>query len=184
MRLALARPAALQARMVHFVGNHDEARTVAAFGPPRSLAAAAAGLLTPGARLVHHGQLAGWRVKMPVQLGRLPGEATDVEVEPFYQALLAEAHQPMYHDGIFTLINGWSEDILVCAWALGNNWRLIVLNYTNHPARTSIALPAGLLPAPLMPTRAILSGASTTLEGGQLELALMPAFGVQIWRPC
>jgi glycosidase len=38
VKLALERPIALQARMVHFVENHDEARAAAAFGPQRRMA--------------------------------------------------------------------------------------------------------------------------------------------------
>ncbi len=80
VRQILRRPAELQARMLHFVENHDERRAVVAFGKQRSLAAAAVSLLIPGARLVYEGQLAGWRVKAPVQLARIPDEPTDLEV--------------------------------------------------------------------------------------------------------
>lgn len=186
VKLALARPAALQARMLHFVENHDEARAAAVFGPQRSLAAAAVSVLTPGARLLYEGQLAGWRVKAPVQLGRVMEEATDVEIAPFYRALLDEARQPIYHDGLFTLATGPGKDVLVFAWTLGDDWRLVALNYTDRPVKASVALPDGLFPALLLTAREVFSHASAALGEERLLAAFdsdLPAFGVQIWRP-
>jgi glycosidase len=187
VKLALARPAALQARMVHFVENHDEVRAAAAFGIQRSLTAVAMSLLAPGARLLYDGQLAGWRVKAPVQLGRVMEEATDLNIEPFYRTLLEEARQPIYHNGLFTLVNGPGEGALAFAWTLRDDWRLVALNYTDRPVKRSLALPDGLFPAPLLPAREVFSNASTALgEERLLEPTFdpdLPAFGVQIWRP-
>ncbi len=186
VRQALQRPPMLQERMAHFVENHDEARAVVAFGPQRSLAAAAASLLIPGARLLHEGQLGGWRVKTPVQLGRRLEEATDLLVEPFYRALLGEACQAVYHDGLFTPINA-GDDALVFCWTLEDDWRLVVVNYTNRPAHLSISLPDGLFPTRLLPAREVLSNASAVLDGEHLADAPfhldMPPYGVRIWRP-
>jgi glycosidase len=187
VRLALRRPATLQARMVHFVENHDEARAVAAFGPQRSLAAAAVSLLLPGARLLHEGQLAGWRVKAPVQLGRRLEEATDLLIEPFYRTLLDDVHQAVYHDGLFSLIDGAQNDVLVFCWTLENDWRVVAINCASQPKHISIALPDDLFPTALLPARELLSNASVVLGAeGLSSLAFdldLPAFGVQIWRP-
>ncbi|HEY7347742.1 MAG TPA: alpha-amylase family glycosyl hydrolase [Ktedonobacterales bacterium] len=187
LRVALGRPLDLQARMAHFVENHDEARAVVAFGPQRSLAVAAISLLIPGARLLHEGQLAGWRVKTPVQLGRRLEEATDLLIEPFYRALLGETRQAIYHDGLFTLIDAQNEAALAFCWTLENDWRLVVVNAANHRTPVSVALPDGLFPAGLMPAREVLSTASAVLGGkSQPDVALrldLPAFGAQIWRP-
>lgn len=184
---ALHRPQTLQAHLVHFVENHDEARAVVAFGPQRSLAAAAISLLIPGARLLHEGQLAGWRVKMPVQLGRRLEEATDLLIEPFYRALLGEVRQPIYHDGSFTPINRVNEDALVFCWTLENDWRLVVVNAANRPTHVSFPLPDSLFLPGLTPAREVLSGASSVLGGDSLTDAAfdlnLPAFGVQVWRP-
>ncbi|HEY7358261.1 MAG TPA: alpha-amylase family glycosyl hydrolase [Ktedonobacterales bacterium] len=186
VKLALARPAALQARMLHFVENHDEERAAVAFGRQRSLTAAAVSMLAPGARLLHEGQLAGWRVKAPVQLGRVMEEATDLEIAPFYRVLLDEARQPIYHVGVFTLVNGPGEGPLVFAWTLRNDWRLVAVNYTDHPAKASVALPGGLSPAPILSAREVFSHASAAPGEERLSEAAfaldLPAFGVQVWR--
>lgn len=186
VRQALRRPAALQARMTHFIENHDEARAVVAFGPQRSLAAAAVSLLIPGARLLHEGQLAGWRVRTPVQLGRRLEEAADLLIEPFYRALLGEARQAIYHDGLFTLLDA-GDDTLAFCWTLEDDWRLVVVNAVNRPAHVSVALPDDLLPAGLTSAREALSNANAMLGGESQPNATfdvdVPAFGAQVWRP-
>jgi hypothetical protein len=114
-------------------------------------------------------------------------EATDLQIEPFYRVLLAEARQPIYHDGLFTLVNGPDRDALVFAWTLGDDWRLVTLNYTDRPAKCSIVLPEGLFLAPLLAAREVFSNASAALgEENLSEVAFdpdLPAFGVQVWRP-
>ena len=186
-RLVLRRPPALQARMVHFVENHDEPRAVVAFGPERSLAAAAASLFIPGARMLYQGQLSGWQVKSPVQLGRIQEEATDLVIEPFYRALVGELRQAMYHDGLFTLIESQHEQVLVYCWTLGQDWRLVIINYADSPTSVAIDLPDDLFPATLTPVQELFSADRTVLgEDGQSTLVFaqdVPAFGIQIWRP-
>jgi len=190
VRAALSRPPAFQARLAHFVENHDEDRAVLAFGAQRSLTAAAISLLIPGARLLHEGQLAGWRIKAPVQLGRRLEEATDLIVEPFYRALLGELRQPVYHDGAFTSLAEavtYTGDVLGWYWALESDWRLVVVNYANRQLSVSIALPEGLGLVGPLPVREVLSTNSVVISGARpsdvaLDLVL-PAFGVQIWRP-
>jgi hypothetical protein len=187
VRLVLKRPQALQARMVHFVENHDEPRAVVAFGPEHSMAAAAASLFIPGARLLYAGQLDGWQVKAPVQLGRILEEATDLVIAPFYRALLDELRQPIYHDGFFTLIESKQEQVLVYCWTLDQDWRLVIINYADSPTPASIDLPEALFQATLLPVEEVFSTDRTVLgEDGQSALVFsldLPAFGIQIWRP-
>ncbi len=184
VRGALSRPLAEQARMLHFVENHDEDRAVVAFGPERSLAAAALTTLAPGMRLLHEGQLAGWRVKVPVQLGRRLPEATDLLIEPLYRALLAEAHQPVYHDGSFLFLPGvaaQNERVLAYCWLMQDEWRLVIVNLGDQAARVSVALGNVLPDGNVLAAREVLSGATTSLTGGTLETRLLP-FGVQVWQ--
>ena len=186
-RQILQRPPELQAHMLHFIENHDEARAAVAFGTQRSLAAATISLLIPGARLLFEGQLDGWRVKAPVQLGRILAEPTDLLMELFYRALLGEARQAMYHDGHFTPITDVNEAILAGVWTLEYDWRLVVVNYADHATHASFALPGDLFQAPVGSVQEVYSTASQQLEvGGQSAVAFdldLPAFGAQIWRP-
>lgn len=189
-RAALSKPAEIQSRAVRFIENHDEERAVSAFGTQRSLAAAAITVLAPGARLIHEGQLAGWKVKAPVQLGRRLEEAADLVVEPFYEALLSEASQAIYHEGTFSLLSGAAHlpgSMVAFSWTLGADWRVVVVNYADHPEHGVLALPEAFCQAGLMPMREVLSGRSATLVDDEIAgvtlTAGLPAFGVQIWRP-
>ncbi len=190
VRAALSQPVEMQEHLLRFIENHDEDRAVQAFGPQRSLAAAAITLLAPGARLVHNGQLFGWRVKVPVQLGRRQEEAADVVIQPFYRLLLGEAVQPIYHTGQFHLFShaaSLPDSVVAFAWVQGADWRVVVVNYADQPAQACLTLPDAFCPAGLRPVREVLSGTSATIVDDPVADVLLnmhlPAFGVQIWRP-
>lgn len=105
VRAHLAGDPAFQARCLRFVENHDEARVAAAFGRERARSAAVVSLAAPGLRLVHEGQEDGWRVKLPVQLGRRPKEESDPETRAFYTRLLAFLSRPELKDGRWRLLD-------------------------------------------------------------------------------
>ncbi len=190
VRAVLSQPVETQAHMVRFTENHDEERAVSAFGAQRSLVAAAITLLAPGAHLIYEGQLAGWRVKAPVQLGRRLEEAADLVIEPFYQLLLSEASLPIYHAGEFRLLSGVSNlpgSIVAFCWVLDGEWRIVVVNHADHPEHASLALPDAFCPAGFKAVREVFSSNSATIvdddiAGVTLDVRL-PSFGVQVWKP-
>jgi hypothetical protein len=73
----------------HFLENHDEPRIASILSPAEHRAAALLILGLPGMRFLHEGQLAGARLRVPVQLARRPAEPTLAEVASFYDQLLA-----------------------------------------------------------------------------------------------
>lgn len=77
------------ARCAHFLENHDEPRIATQLSTEEHRAAALVILGLPGMRFLHEGQLAGARVKLPVQLARRRAEAADPAVAALYEALLA-----------------------------------------------------------------------------------------------
>ena len=79
------------ARLVRFLENHDEPRAAAVLPPERERAAAVAVATLPGATLWHEGQFEGWRVRLPVFLGRRPDEPVDEELRAFHLLLIAAA---------------------------------------------------------------------------------------------
>jgi len=184
-----------QQKMVRFVENHDEARALAAFGLEHSQAAAALATLLPGAHLLHDGQLEGRRLKLPVQLGRRPIENPIESLLTFYRALLSEAAQPPYHQGVYMALaanplSGDSDDpaaLIAFAWALSDDWRIVVVNFSGQSIQTRLIIPFPHLSGfTTWEFTDALSGA-TALHGGAdvltagLPIAL-PAYGVQIWR--
>lgn len=75
-------------RMAHFLENHDEPRAAQKLTLEVYQAAAVMCYLVPGLRFFQHGQIEGSKVRVPMQLARLPIEAVDLAVQEFYQRLL------------------------------------------------------------------------------------------------
>jgi hypothetical protein len=184
VRWALSQPMAEQAHMLRFAENHDEDRAVTAFGAERSLAVASVVTLAPGMRLLHDGQLAGWRVKTPVQLGRRLSEATDLLIQPFYRALLAEARLSVYHQGSFLFlpaVSAQDEQVLAFCWVMQDEWRLVVVNCGDQPTHVTVALGNVLPDSSVIAAREALGGATSSLMAGTLETQL-PPYGAQVWH--
>ena len=140
---------AYQWHMVRFTENHDERRAVEALGPGRDRAAAVLVAALPGATLLHEGQLAGHRVKLPVQLRRRPAEPDDAATLAFYRALLTEVRHSAYHQGAWRLreatpawdLNATHRSLIAFTWQAGEERRLVVVNYSAASAQGRVRLP-------------------------------------------
>jgi hypothetical protein len=140
---------AYQDHMVRFIENHDEARATVALGTGRDLAAAVLVVTLPGATLLHEGQLVGHQIKLPVQLDRRPPEPDNAQVEAFYRMLLDEARHPAYHAGEWRLrecnpawdLNASNRSLIAYTWRLGDERRLVVVNYSATSAQGRVPLP-------------------------------------------
>jgi len=82
-----------QRRLVRFLENHDEPRAATEFTPAKERAAAVVIATLPGATMWHEGQFVGWRVRLPVFLGRRPVEPVDQELGRFHVDLIG-CHRP------------------------------------------------------------------------------------------
>lgn len=69
-----------QMKSVRFLENHDEERSIVSFGYPKVLAAAVIKSTVKGLRFYHDGQWEGETVRLPVQLGRYPDDASECAV--------------------------------------------------------------------------------------------------------
>lgn len=140
-----------QARSLRFIENHDEPRAATSLAGAVGRAAAVLTLSLPGARLVHQGQEEGLRIKLPVQLGRAPDEAPDPGVSAFYARLLTALAHPAFHDGSYLALGvrplyGEAEEpahsgLIAHAWILDGAMRIVVVNYSDRPARARLMLP-------------------------------------------
>jgi hypothetical protein len=139
-----------QSRLARFVENHDEPRAPEAFGAERCPAVSTLALALPGFRLLHEGQLDGWRVKLPVHLGRRPREQSDPEVREHYRRLLAALSEEVFHEGRWRLLEAlgaWEGNpshlnCVAYCWALGTQYRLAVVNLS--PDRAQCYVPLGM----------------------------------------
>lgn len=145
VRLHLGAEATFRDRLARFLENHDEPRSAAAFGD--GLEAAAVLFATqPGLRFYFDGQMAGARLRTPVQLGRWPDEPPDARVEDLYARLLRATNEPLFHDGEWRLVDVSSagdetfHDLVACRWRLGEQMALTVANLGHTTARGNLAV--------------------------------------------
>jgi hypothetical protein len=139
-----------QSRLARFVENHDERRALEAFGPARCPAVSTLSLTLPGLRLLHEGQLDGWRLKLPVHLGRRPKEPSEHAVREHYRRLLAALGEDIFHKGFWRLLEAraaWDGNpshgnYLATCWTLEGDSRLVVVNLS--PDRAQCYLPLGI----------------------------------------
>lgn len=137
-----------QNHLVRFIENHDEARAITAFGEERVRAAAVLVATLPGAKLWHEGQFEGYRIKLPVQLGRRPAEKGDKKLDKFYNSLLKQVSKKVYQQGEWQLrhiIRAWPENesyqtLIAYTWRRNDKHRLIVINYANHRSQGRVML--------------------------------------------
>jgi glycosidase len=140
-----------QERSARFLENHDEARSLAAFGPDRIEAAAAICATTPGLRFYYDGQLEGRQRRAPVQLGRWADEPRQPDVEAMYERLLHATDDSVFHDGEWRLAEvtptGWTghENLIAFTWRGASSWRLIAANPGRTQAEGHVQVPEALL---------------------------------------
>ena len=131
---------AYSARLARFLENHDEARSVSAFGH-RIKAAAALTFTLPGLRFFFDGQLDGAQLHAPVQLGRWPDDPDRPDVRDLYARLTKTIDQPLFHDGEWTLlaVDGAGDttngDLIASAWRQGKDMAIVAANVTGHDAQ-------------------------------------------------
>ena len=144
--LHLQADVAFQSKLVRFLENHDEARSAVVFGNVRLPAVGVLMATLPGMRLYHQGQLAGKRIRIPVQLCRVQEESPDDTTAAFYDRILAITNEDVFHAGQWTLLPSRSagddsfNTIIVYQWKTNRDWRLIVVNLSAMVAQAYIPL--------------------------------------------
>jgi WD40 repeat protein len=137
-----------QYRMARFIENHDEERAMTTFGPERGRAAAVLALMLPGLRLLHEDQMAGSRIKIPVQLKRRPTEKSDAGLEAFYQLLLRTLHQSIFHEGSWKMLepqeawpgNETYHNFIAFRYVLEDKYWIVIVNYSDHRSQCRLFL--------------------------------------------
>ena len=137
-----------QRRLARFIENHDEERSLHVFGSQRTRAVATLALGLPGLRLFHEGQLDGYLGTLPVQLGRRLREDGEDSIKGFYGRLLLALREPVFHQGRWLLLdsrpasngNESHRNFVAYQWALGGEWRLVVVNLAAAPSQCFLQL--------------------------------------------
>lgn len=137
-----------QSKLVRFIENHDEQRAISVFGEEKSCAAAIIALTLPGARLIHEGQMRGYKIKLPVQLCRREIEEVNKYLFDLYRNLLkaipdkgfrkdnwfiCEVKPAQFSDSSY-------NNIISYFWGNKSLYRVIVVNYSPNPAKAHIKI--------------------------------------------
>lgn len=134
-----------QMRSMRFTSNHDEEESLKAFGRAKSLAASTIIATLPGARLFQFFQLLGRPARMPIQYVQ-DWFTKDEEVFTYYSKLMSIVSAPAFHGGQWSLrdvnpeTDVSSRNVLSWQWKQMNTGKLIVINYSDSPARCNLPL--------------------------------------------
>jgi Alpha amylase, catalytic domain len=137
-----------QEGLIRFIENHDEPRAAATFGAAQARAAAVVMSTLQGARLYHDGQLDGYRIHIPVFLGRGPDEPPDEDLRAFYARLLGAVAHSNLRGGDWQLCecSGWPDNdsyrrLVSWGWSGGGRYHLVVVNLSDGAAQARVHLP-------------------------------------------
>ena len=137
-----------QSKLVRFIENHDEKRAIEAFGEYKSIAAASLILTLPGARLIHEGQTTGYKIKLPVQLGRRVVEEENSKLTEFYKVLLKVAPGRDFNNAKWSLCrvdpisdeNHSNINLIAYLWWVNEQYQLTVVNFSPYPSQGHVRI--------------------------------------------
>lgn len=137
-----------QSHMIRFLENHDEPRAAAVFPPRKNRAAAVVLMTLPGAKLLHEGQLDGYRTRLSVHLGRRPEEPVDPELNTFYRRLLNSVTNAALRNGTWELCEqeGWPDNqsfrnVVSWCWETDGRRYVIAVNLSDCKSEARIRTP-------------------------------------------
>jgi hypothetical protein len=134
-----------QKRLLRFIENHDEKRAATFLPVERHIALAIASLTLPGGRLLHHGQLEGKSIRVPVFLNRPPDDPENHKIIRFYEKLLNLLKSDAARKGKWNIceVSGWPDNqtclnLLAWEWSIDPELLLIIVNLSDQPAQARI----------------------------------------------
>ncbi|MBN1149919.1 alpha-amylase [candidate division WOR-3 bacterium] len=92
-------------KLVRFLENHDEERSLFVFGKDKLLTAAVLTYFLPGMRLFFQGQFQGRKKRMPIQFKRWPEEEPNPVLMGFFEKLLEILSDDVFHFGKWCLLD-------------------------------------------------------------------------------
>jgi glycosidase len=143
-------PTFYQAKCLRFIENHDEERARSIMGEDEERSAALLMASLPGAHLYHEGQLEGYRIKCPVQLGRRIHETVDAGLRDYYELLLRHVTAEPFRRGSWLPVDtypAWEDNhtcsnFIIYLWWNDDSQYLAVINLS--PLRSQCYAPLPL----------------------------------------
>lgn len=166
-----------QKRLVRFIENHDEERSVTAFGRERVEAVAVLFSTLPGMKLFFQGQMDGKKIRLPIQIRQTMPDPPDPAIQGFYTRLLSVINEEIFHSGIWQLKNvlqageNTAENLIACTWRLGDSLRLVITNLSPQPAQGLLVFQEGVSELRNYLFQDMLSAESFTVNGALLASA-------------
>lgn len=173
---------AYQRRLVRFLENHDEPRSLALFGRPRLEGLALLHATLPGMRFYHHGQLEGRTKHLTIQLARAAPEPVDRGVLSMYDRLLAIASEPLFHEGEWRSVpveGMGANQVVAYRWRLSDRAAVVVINLSDRVALVRVG-PEGL-PSAWLIDRLTRQPFTASVDTG-LELVMAP-YAAHLFAP-
>jgi glycosidase len=142
-------PTFYQEKCLRFIENHDEERARSVLGEDNERSAALLMASLPGAHLYHEGQLDGYRIKCPVQLGRRLHETLDAGLREFYEQLLRHVTTEAFRKGSWLPIEtypAWEDNytchnFIIYLWYNDTSQYLVVINLSPHRSQCYAPIP-------------------------------------------
>ncbi|MBY9007412.1 MAG: alpha-amylase [Candidatus Lokiarchaeota archaeon] len=141
-----------QKKLVRFIENHDEQRSIKKLGEDYSKIAALLVLTLPGMGFLYEGQMKGYNIRVPVQLKRRPIEEINKDLFDYYKNLLSLISKRKIKSGNWELCeiivfkdsnnHNLSDNIIAYHWWDFYNHFLIILNLSNTPSKGYIKIPS------------------------------------------
>lgn len=132
---------------VHFLENHDEVRSLTAFGHEgKAQAAALMSLTLPGARFYHNGEWMGKKIRQSIKTRRAQSEPVNDKMVNFYNTLTpAIFYNSAFQNGSWTYL--WpnaeaqtSNNLFVWKWVSGNQKFVCIINYSGSTGQGNVIL--------------------------------------------
>jgi len=138
-----------QVKLLRFIENHDEVRVAKYLSVHEARAAAVMLVTQDSARLIHQGQIEGFKIRVPVHLGRGPAEIINDSNVKFYEELLGVLRTMNLKIGhwqhkacTFGRLDRESKNILGWQWSTSTGNYVVAINYSSKKAGGRI-IPSG-----------------------------------------
>lgn len=135
-----------QKKLIRFIENHDEQRSLKVFNEDKIKAAIVMLFTLPGMKLIYDGQFEGKLTKLPVQLGREPEENFNEQINSFYKKVMKTTNTGIFKNGNWYLtdtLQAWegnssNTNMASWIWDKNENRILVVVNFANHRSQCRI----------------------------------------------
>lgn len=161
-------------RLARFLENHDEPRSADTLAWGVTASASLLGSI-PGLRFFYDGQLSGYRIKTPVQLGRWRDEPVDTAIRELYERVLRFATHPALRDGAWRLLDvspasdDTSQNVVAYRWRSEDALAVITINLGASASEAHVNVAAELGPATTFEFEDALTGATYNWTRASLE---------------